>query len=167
MRLLREFLTNDGVVLLSIDDNELSHARLLMNDIFGPQNFIAQLVWEKGRKNDAKLFSIGHDYIFVFAKSLASLNGAIWRSPKEGVTEIAAEYHRLKDELGEDYAAISKGLAKFYSALDKKHPSKKYARARNADARGVWRDNNISWMGKRPEIRDPTSSDQEALQGAG
>ena len=147
LRLLREFLTNDGVVLLSIDDNESSHARLLLNDIFGPQNFIAQLVWEKGRKNDARLFSVGHDYIFVFAKSLASLNGEVWRSPKEGVTEIAAEYHRLKATFGEDFAAISKHLAAFYARLDKKHPSKKYARAKNADARGVWRDNNISWHG--------------------
>jgi adenine-specific DNA-methyltransferase len=73
LRLLREFLANDGVILCSIDDNEAAHTRLILNDIFGARNFIAQLVWEKGRKNDAKLFSVGHDYFFVFAKDISSL----------------------------------------------------------------------------------------------
>jgi hypothetical protein len=42
---------------------------------------------------------------------------------------------------------MSRGLAAFYKQLDKKHPAKKYARAKNADERGVWRDNNMSWHG--------------------
>jgi adenine-specific DNA-methyltransferase len=119
LRLLREFLTEDGVVLVSIDDNESSHIRLLLNEVFGPKNFVAQLVWEKGRKNDAKLFSLGHDYIFVFAKNLPALADVEWRSPKEGVTEIAAEYNRLRADLGDDYDAMSRGLAAFYKQLDK------------------------------------------------
>jgi adenine-specific DNA-methyltransferase len=147
LRLLREFLTNDGVILCSIDDNEAAHTRLLFNDIFGTRNFIAQLVWEKGRKNDAKLFSIGHDYIFVFAKNISALKDVEWRAPKDGIVEIATEYHRLRIEFKNDYDAISKGLSHFYAGLPKDHPSKKYARAKNADERGVWRDNNISWHG--------------------
>jgi adenine-specific DNA-methyltransferase len=147
LRLLREFLTDDGILLCSIDDNEAIYTRILLNDIFGARNFIAQLVWEKGRKNDAKLFSVGHDYIFVFAKNLSMLENTTWRSPKEGVVEIATEYHRLKDTYGNDYASMSKELAKFYAGLPKDHPSKKYSRARNVDERGVWRDNNISWHG--------------------
>ena len=160
LRLLREFLKDDGVILASIDDNEAAHFKLLLNEVFGPQNFIAQLVWEKGRKNDAKLFSIGHDYIFAFAKNLTALANVEWRSPKEGVTEIAAEYNRLRTALGADNDAISRGLAAFYKQLDKKHPSKKYARAKNADERGVWRDNNISWHGgggPRYDLIHPTT----------
>ena len=133
LRLLREFLTEDGVILCSIDDNKSSNMRLLLNEIFGAQNFIAQLVWEKGRKNDAKLFSVGHDYMFVFAKSLSSLSDVVWRAPKEGAIEIATEYHRLRTEHGTDFDAISKGLSQFYAGLPKDHPSKKYARAKNAD----------------------------------
>jgi len=147
LRLLREFLTDDGVLLCSIDDNEAIYTRILLNDIFGTRNFVAQLVWEKGRKNDAKLFSVGHDYIFAFARNVAALESVVWRSPKEGVVEIATEYHRLKNEYGNEFESMSKALSEFYARLPKGHPSKKYSRARNADERGVWRDNNISWHG--------------------
>ncbi len=61
LAVLRDFLREDGVLLMSIDDNEVALAKLLLNEIFGGQAFIAQLVWEKGRKNDAKLFSVGHE----------------------------------------------------------------------------------------------------------
>ena len=61
LRLLRDFLREDGVIMISIDDFEVFHLRVLLNEIFGPQNFIAQLVWDKTRKNDAKLFSVGHE----------------------------------------------------------------------------------------------------------
>jgi adenine-specific DNA-methyltransferase len=147
LALLKEFLSKDGVLMMSIDDNEGAFAKALLNEIVGPQNFIAQLVWEKGRKNDAKLFSVGHEYILVYARSRAELGTTMWRAPKDGVPEIAAEYHRLRKVHTEDYDAISKGLAAFYKRLPKGHAAKKYSRAKNADKRGVWRDNNITWPG--------------------
>src|SRR5512138_2127325 len=70
LQLLKQFLTEDGVILVSIDDFEVYHLRCLMDEIFGRQNFIAQLVWEKGRKNDAKFFSVGHEYMIVYANSV-------------------------------------------------------------------------------------------------
>ncbi len=54
LRLGREALTDDGVMFVSIDDHEVDKLRLLMNKVFGGENFVAELVWEKGRKNDAK-----------------------------------------------------------------------------------------------------------------
>lgn len=147
IRLLRDFLTQDGVIMLSIDDNEVLNAKFILDEIFSRKNFVAQLVWEKGRKNDAKLFSTGHDYILVYANNKAFIGEQTWRAPKEGVTEIATEYHRLCVLHGSDWDAVSAGLAEFYKGLPKDHPSKKYQRAKFADARGVWRDNNISWHG--------------------
>ena len=70
-----------------------------------------------------------------------------WREPKEGVTEIVDEYYRLKVIHGSDFEFVSRGLVEFYQALPNGHPSKKYARSRFVDARGIWRDNNISWPG--------------------
>src|SRR5436190_2185744 len=58
--LLREFLTEDGAILVSIDDNEVHRLRLMMSEIFGSQNEIATVVWEKGKKGDAKFFSVTH-----------------------------------------------------------------------------------------------------------
>jgi adenine-specific DNA-methyltransferase len=57
LRLPKEFLTDDGILMVSIDDSETAHLSLLLNDVFGASNYIAKLVWEKGRKNDAKLIS--------------------------------------------------------------------------------------------------------------
>lgn len=147
LALLRKFLLSDGVLMMSIDDNEAALAKLVLDELFGSQNFIAQLIWEKGRKNDAKLFSVGHEYILIYARRRSELADTLWRAPKDGIIEIGTEYHRLRAEHGEDYEAVSRGLAAFYRRLPKGHPAKKYSRAKNADHRGVWRDNNISWHG--------------------
>ncbi len=85
--------------------------------------------------------------ILVYARSRTALAGTIWRAPKDGVLEIGAEYHRLRKIHGDDYQTISQGLATFYKKLPKEHPARKYSRAKNADRRGVWRDNNITWPG--------------------
>lgn len=147
--LLKQFLKDDGVILVSLDDNEAANAKLLLNEIFGGGNFIAQLVWEKGRKNDAKFFSVGHEYIFVYAKSKNYLkaNNIIWRKEKEGASEIYDEYIRLKDEHGDNLLLIEKDLKVFYKQLDKNHPSKKHSRYNKVDKNGVWRDDNMSWPG--------------------
>ena len=70
LHLLKELLAEDGVIFVSIDDNEHHHLRMLMDAIFGEQNFLANVSWEKihSLKNDAKYFSDNHDYIQVFAK---------------------------------------------------------------------------------------------------
>ncbi|HET9640411.1 MAG TPA: site-specific DNA-methyltransferase [Allosphingosinicella sp.] len=147
LRLLRDFLRDDGIIMASIDDNEITNLRFLMDTIFGGGNFITQLTWEKGRKNDARLFSSGHDYVIVYARRKLSLAGQVWRTAKAGIFEIAGEYLRLVAEKGTDWQAVSAGLATFYKTLPKDHPAKKYQRAKFADKRGVWRDNNISWHG--------------------
>lgn len=147
--LLKQFLADDGVLLVSLDDNESANAKLILNEIFGEGNFIAQLVWEKGRKNDAKFFSVGHEYIFVYAKSKKYLKdkNVIWRKEKEGASEIYDEYIRLKGLFGDDFGLIEENLKLFYKGLDKNHPSKKHSRYNKADANGVWRDDNMSWPG--------------------
>ena len=147
LRLLRDFLREDGIFLISIGQDALALLVQLVNELFGQHNYICELIWEKGRKNDAKKFSVGHEYMLVFAKNLNAISDEVWRSPKDGVAEISAEYHRLIDKFGDDWGKISSGLADFYKALPRDHPSKKYSRAKNGDKWGVWRDNNITWHG--------------------
>jgi adenine-specific DNA-methyltransferase len=149
LRLARNLLSEGGIILISIDDGEVETLRLICNEIFGEANFVAQLVWEKGRKNDAKLFSIGHDYIVVYARSKAFLKetGTQWREAKPGASEIQEEYVRLKGHWGGDVAGIEAGLQTFYQSLPKGHPSKKLTRYSHVDGRGVWRDDNMSWPG--------------------
>lgn len=68
--LARDLLTDDGVIFISIDDNEQANLKILCDEIFGEENFIAQIIWEKvhTRKNSAINFSISHDYIICYAK---------------------------------------------------------------------------------------------------
>src|SRR3990167_3909929 len=149
LTLAKRLLSNEGLMLISIDDAEQASLRRVCDQVFGEHNFVAQLVWEKGRKNDAKYFSVGHEYMLVYAKDLVFLRerGEIWREEKPGAKEIWAEFLRLQSIHGEVYSAIERDLSKWYSELPKGHPSKKWARYRRVDKHGPWRDDNISWPG--------------------
>jgi DNA modification methylase len=70
LRLLWEFLSEDGSLWMSLDDNEIHHARSILDEIFGAQNFVAAVVWQKRTSPEARLpLGPAHDYILVYAKS--------------------------------------------------------------------------------------------------
>ena len=146
----RNLLREDGVILVSIDDNEAANLKLLMDEVFGPENLIAQLVWEKGRKNDAKLFSVGHEYMLVYARSITTLKDAktVWRESKPGAKEIIAKWRELKMMHGEaNFEAQQTGLRDWFKGLPDTNPSKKLSRHKWVDKWGPWRDRDISWPG--------------------
>ena len=149
LKLSRNLMRDDGIIAISIDDDEVANLRKVCNEVFGEQNFVACLTWEKGRKNDAKFFSVGHEYILIFAKSIQVLRDKkiVWREEKPGAREIWDEYIRIKEEFGVDEALIENELRKWFSDLPKKHPSKKWSRYKRVDANGPWRDRDISWPG--------------------
>lgn len=70
LQLAREWLADDGAIFISLDDHEQARLRLLLDEIFGEDNFLATIVWEKvhTRKNSARHFSVSHDYIHAYAK---------------------------------------------------------------------------------------------------
>lgn len=76
LQVARDLLTDDGVIFISIDDNEVENLRKVCDEVFGEQNFIATLVWERAYspKNDAKFISNSHDYILMFAKRIDSFH---------------------------------------------------------------------------------------------
>jgi len=172
LRLAKRFLASDGVILVSIDDAEQASLRRLMDEVFGEQNFIAQLVWEKGRKNDAKFFSVGHEYLVVYAKSKSSLReqNTSWREEKPGAREVWDEYLLLREAHGADDGAVEQALTEWYKGLPKSHPAKKLARTRHIDANGPWRDDNISWPGgggPRYDVIHPVTGQPCAVPEAG
>ena len=71
LKLLRELLRDDGVIFVSIDDNEQHHLRDLMDDVFGEENFITNIIWEKkySPQSDARWLSDNHDFVIVYAKN--------------------------------------------------------------------------------------------------
>lgn len=70
LRLAANLLRDDGVIFISIDDNEVDNLKKLCNEVFGEENFVAQLIWERAYspKNDAKYISNSHDYVLMYAK---------------------------------------------------------------------------------------------------
>jgi len=76
LRLAKKLLADDGVIFISIDDNEVDSLRKIGSEIFGESNFIATIIWQKvfAPKNSARFFSEDHDFILVFAK-----NADVWR----------------------------------------------------------------------------------------
>lgn len=147
--LAKDLLRDDGVIFISIDDNEQAQLKLLCDEVFGQENFISNLIWEKGRKNDAKFFSNGHEYMLAYAKSQEQLRSemTIWREEKPGAREIWEKYielrllHNTSDDL------IEQDLQAWFSELPKNHPSKKWSRYKRIDKNGPWRDRDISWPG--------------------
>lgn len=71
LKLARNLLTDDGVIFISIDDNEQANLKKLCDEVFGEDNFVANLIWEKkySPANDAQWFSDNHDFILVYAKN--------------------------------------------------------------------------------------------------
>lgn len=72
LKVARDLLTDDGVIFISIDDNEVENLRKVCDEVFGEQNFVATLIWERAfaPKNDAKFISSSHDYIVMCAKRI-------------------------------------------------------------------------------------------------
>jgi adenine-specific DNA-methyltransferase len=72
----RALLKSDGVIFISIDDNEVHHLRKLCDEVFGEENFIATFIWNKKNvvQNDAKFISVNHEYIICYGKSIEDVN---------------------------------------------------------------------------------------------
>ena len=74
LRLASNLLRDDGVIFISIDDNEVHNLRKLCDEVFGEENFIAQMIWERAYspKNDAKYISNSHDYVLMYTKNISN-----------------------------------------------------------------------------------------------
>lgn len=85
LMLARNLLTDAGVIFISIDDGEIDNLQEICSEVFGEQNHVGTVIWERAfaPKNDAKYFSASHDFILVFAKSLCNFKiGMLPRTDK-------------------------------------------------------------------------------------
>lgn len=109
----RDLLREDGVIFISIDDIEVAQLKMLCDEIFGEQNFIAQLIWERAYapKNDAKFISNSHDYVLMYVKSTE--NFQIGRLPR---TERANARYKNSDNDSRGVWKASDMSVKTYNA---------------------------------------------------
>ena len=91
LELLREFLSDDGSIWISIDDNEAQYLHVICDEIFGRNNFVCTIIWEKRKsRENRRAFSFKHDYIFVYAKYKKMFEGI--RNPVQLSEAVLTRY---------------------------------------------------------------------------
>src|SRR5699024_3724099 len=150
----RHLLKRDGVIMVSIDDNEVHHLRLLLDAVFGAENFVDMMTWRGARKGDAKLTGGGQDYILIYARdrSYLTANDVRWRERKDGLEPVYVKIEELQSKHGNNYEAMTKDLKAWYKSLSDEDPSKLHDHYNTLDKRGVFFAGDISSPNPRPNL---------------
>ena len=158
----RSLLKEDGVIFISIDDNEIENLRKICDEVFGESNFVGQFVWRGGRRNLAKYVSTSHEYMLCFGKNLnyISEKGISWNEKKKGLEDIYRKAEELVRESGNNYSLASEHLKAWYRTLPEDNPSKDSSHYCWIDKKGVYFASDISrggGGGPKWEIINPTT----------
>ncbi|WP_445502691.1 site-specific DNA-methyltransferase [Microvirga sp. G4-2] len=139
----RNLLRRDGVVVISIDENEHANLKKLCDEVFGPDNFCGEIVWKNSSKNDQAYISIQHEYLVVYVRD-KSANPGDWSEKKPGLNEIYKAFDGFRSEHGNNWGAIHQAALEWYKQFPPSNPiydSKHYSWM---DERGVYFPDNIS-----------------------
>ena len=149
LKLAKSLLTMDGAILVSYDEGEHPRLRLIMDELYGQNNFVADFVWVAGYKNDSKLVSVSHEYIVCYARDRDYLRERKiqWRQRKKGLDSVYEKHKQLKKKHGADCLSIRDDMRAWYRSLSDTDPAKKLSRFREVDGAGVYSKADISWPG--------------------
>lgn len=147
--LARDLLTPDGVIFISIDDNEQANVKLVCDSVFGEENFVSTMIWSAGRKNDSTFISNSHEFILCYLKNKEKLTQekVIWRTKKIGLDDIYATVTRLQRVFPNDFEKQTNTLRQWYSELNDNEPAKRHSHYKCIDSVGVYFPSDISWPG--------------------
>ena len=145
--LARDLLRDDGVIFISIDDNEQANLKLLCDDIFGEENFVADIIWKNknGGGNDSKYIAIENEHILFYAKSISKL-------PKL--------FHNYSDEYLNRYKDEDEN-GRFFWDTFKRKSGKQYYKILCPDGSVIENDeygNPISWLRSEKTFKDNLQS---------
>lgn len=173
LKLAKSLLTSDGYIVVSIDDAEFSALELLLDEVFGASNKLAVLVWDRNRKNDARFFSVGHEYMLVYArdKTILTERGTRLREPRAGIAEAREFIASASARNGDDWEATQSEWRKWTASFPKDDERRKLGRFSKVGPRGPFRDDgNINWPGSggpRYEVQHPTTGKPVKLPTSG
>lgn len=149
LKVAHDLLKDDGVIFISIDDNEQAQLKLLCDEVFGEENFVAECIHKNNSsKNQAKFIGVSTEYLYVYAKSVESLTAtqANWRIRKEGAKDIALKFKQLKS-MGLSIEEIDNEIKEMYKRPKYAHLS----RWNKVDEKGVFKDADLSRQGGRKD----------------
>lgn len=164
LKLAKELLSDRGVIIISIDDNEQANLKLLCNHIFEEKNFIATLIWRGGRRNMAKWISTSHEYMLVYANNIdycSSIN-VEWNESKRGLSEIYKAAANFCKQTKNNYEEASALLKDWFKKLPEDNPSKDHKHYCFVDSNGVYFASDISrggGGGPKWEITNPKTGE--------
>ena len=140
LRVARDLLTEDGVIFISIDDNEVENLRKVCDEIFGPSNFTGCVVLQTATDNNPRQISTEHEYILCYCKNLQVQEP--WFTESEKAKLILKKYEELKKKFGFDIASIQDELRTWLKA--NRNELKGVTHYDNVDNKGVFHDGDIA-----------------------
>jgi len=159
--LLNKLLSDDGAIFISIDDNEQANIKLILDEIFGSNNFIANIIWRGGKRNAAKYISTSHEYILFYAKNLKKIDelDISLKVRKSGLDDIYKKHKELLKKHKDNYELISKELKQWYKDLPSSNPAKDHEHYSYADKNGLYCSDNVSRVGGgKYQVKSPLTN---------
>lgn len=116
LKLARDCLRPDGVIAVSIDDTESANLRMLLDEVFGNENFVSEIIWQKkyGAANDAKYLSDMHDHILLYAKNKESWKPNLFDRP----AQLDAKYSNPDNDPRGDWYSTNLSVKTYSAAND-------------------------------------------------
>lgn len=172
LKIAKRLLSDKGVIFISIDDNEQANIKLLCDEVFGIYNFIAQMIWQQGKKHIGSFVGVNHEYMLVYAKSKEIINDNQnkWKQRKEGLDKIYAVYDRLKQNYGDDYESIEREIKDWFATLPENDPAYGSKHYNRIDFRGLFFAADISQgtgNGPRYDVLHPVTHKPVAKPAGG
>ncbi|TDL42481.1 site-specific DNA-methyltransferase [Kocuria rosea] len=161
----KKLLADTGVIVVAIGDEEHHRLRMLMDEVFGSENFISDIVWQGGRKNDSRYISNGADYMLVYGKSTETMTAADirWREQKAGIGEALAAAESIWTATGGDHEEATKQwrawMRKFKSSGAATDAVTRFTKL-DTSGRPIRTDRDLSWPGgggPRYDVLHPTT----------
>ena len=159
--LARNLLRDDGVLMISIDENEFHNLKKLSDEIFGEENYAGEIVWKNSSKNDQSYISIQHEYILFYCKDKDANNGD-WVEKKEGLDDIYSAFDGFRARHGNDWDAIHSSALEWYKQFSESNPISSSKHYNWMDETGVYFPDNISgpnYGQYRYDVRHPVTGE--------
>lgn len=146
LALSSNLLNKYGAIMVSCDENENTNLKMVLNDVFREENFLTDIIWQGGGKNDQKYFSISHEYIQLFLKNKLFMDSTDirWLERKENIDLIYATFEKIKKQYPNDMKMQEKALKDWYKSLPDGEPAKRQKHFNRVEARGIFFPDNIS-----------------------
>jgi adenine-specific DNA-methyltransferase len=167
--LAKKLLTPTGVIIVAIGDDEHHRLRMLMDQVFGSGNFISNVVWQGGRKNDSRYVSNGADYMLIYSRDGEALaaQGARWREQKPGLLEALDSAKEIWGRLGgaASHAAAQAEWRKWMKEFKSSRPEvtdsvSRYTNLDESTGEPIYTGGNLSWPnggGPRYDVLHPVT----------